>query len=89
MFTENEKEWYFEFTPGNHSSNTTTKVYRERNGGDDIASLDDPSTYYMVDPGTTKDSCLPIPYFKPKFILVTSPDERHWVNRNLPKNVTA
>jgi hypothetical protein len=68
----------YEFTPNNESDTVTTKVYHECNGGDDIASLFDSSTYYVVDPGKTKDSCDPVEDFEPKVIIVSSPDECHW-----------
>jgi hypothetical protein len=59
-----------------------------------MRSLQSPSNYYVVDPGETKDSCVPNAAFKGRFILVTSPDERHWgetstfIKGRRPGNVT-
>jgi hypothetical protein len=75
--TANKSGWYYEFTPNKESDTTTTKLFRERKVGEDIASLFYSSTYYVVDPGKTKDSCDPEDTFKAKVILVSSPDECH------------
>ena len=46
---------------------------------EDIESLDDERTYYIVDPGTNKkDSCLPEPCINARTIIVSSPNELHW-----------
>lgn len=42
------------------------------------AKFNHPSTYYVVDPGKTKDSCDPPNIFQGKVIIVASPDEGHW-----------
>jgi hypothetical protein len=76
--TKNMTGWYREFTPDKESDKVTTNVYPETTNVHYIASLADSSTYYIVDPGKTKDDCCPDSNFKPKVILVTSPDERHW-----------
>jgi hypothetical protein len=39
-------------------------------------SLD--STYYVVDPGDTKEDCDPPLTFQPNVIIVTSPDSTNW-----------
>ena len=36
------------------------------------------STYYIVDPGKTKDTCDPHEDFQAKVIIVSLPDHRHW-----------
>jgi hypothetical protein len=76
--SKEKKRWYYEFVPNTFNSSITAKVYREYLGEDDILSLQEQSTYYIVDPGETKDSCDPPVDFLPKYILITSPDERHW-----------
>jgi hypothetical protein len=55
------------------------RVYREGISIDStIECLKLSSTpYYIVDPGETKDSCI-LSFFEPKFMLVASPNERHW-----------
>ena len=46
---------------------------------EDIKSLDNELTFYIVDPGTNKkDSCLPEPCINARTIIVSSPDELHW-----------
>jgi hypothetical protein len=85
--TQKEKGWYYEFTPNTASGNSTisTMVYPEISGGVGMTSLDDPSTYYVVDPGETKDSCNPDTDFKAKVIIVSSPDNRHWGDSGFEK----
>jgi hypothetical protein len=43
-----------------------------------IASANDETVYYIVDPNKTKDSCDPKDDFKPKVIIVSSPNDLHW-----------
>ena len=40
--------------------------------------FNNPSIYYVVDPGDTFDRCNPPVKYKGKVIIVTSPDDRHW-----------
>jgi hypothetical protein len=47
--TDEKAGWYYEFTPDKESAHITAKVYCERNCYQDIASLRDPSTYYVVE----------------------------------------
>jgi hypothetical protein len=44
----------------------------------EITNLQAITTYYIVDPGETVDNCSCPADFKPKIIIVASPDERHW-----------
>jgi hypothetical protein len=69
--------WYYELVPGPDGS-VAVNVYPESIPFSKIASLNLRSTFYIVDPGRTHDSCLPKDLFAPKFMLVTSPDETHW-----------
>ena len=43
-----------------------------------IESLDEPSTYYVVDPGETKNSGNPMAGFMPRVIIISSLDDKHW-----------
>ena len=79
--------WYYEFIPRQSTNNesggnwdaVTVNVYPEKHTMFyDIPSLKVESTYYVVDPGKTKESCDPDERFKPRVIIVASPDERHW-----------
>jgi hypothetical protein len=76
--TENNNGWYYECVPNKSDSSIAANVYRERLDEGEIFSLRDQLTYYIVDPGKTKNSCNPSNTFAPKVILVTSPDVRHW-----------
>ena len=40
--------------------------------------FNNPSIYYVVDPGDTEDCCNPSINYKGKVIIVTSPDDRLW-----------
>jgi GTPase SAR1 family protein len=44
----------------------------------DILNYNSESTFYVVDPGKTKDDCDPPSFFKGKVIIVASPDDKHW-----------
>ena len=77
--TEKGKGWCYEFIPSKDLSMTPTcNVYPESMDPDGIPSLLSPETYYIVDPGKTKDNCDPATTFLPKVIIVASPDDRHW-----------
>jgi hypothetical protein len=69
--------FYYEFIP-NANGSVATNVYPEKEGRSNIASLNSESTYYVVDPGKTKDSCDPSSTFEAKVMIVASPDSRHW-----------
>jgi hypothetical protein len=77
--------WLYEFVPGRDGDENddptvvVANVYPEQGyWKSEIPSLNDPSAYYVVDPGKTSDSCDPDARFLPKVILVTSPDSKHW-----------
>jgi hypothetical protein len=61
------------------------KVHREKDGIDDIESLTKDSTFYIVDPGTTADDCVPPDDFACRTIIVTSPDGSHWGGKQFLK----
>jgi hypothetical protein len=67
----------YEFIP-NANGSVTTRLYPEKEGICNIASLNSESTYYVVDPGHTQDSCNPASDFQAKVIIVASPDSRRW-----------
>jgi hypothetical protein len=69
----------YEFVPGPREGDpVVANVYPETTRKTDIPSLNDPSAYYVVDPGKSQDDCTPSCLFQPKVILVTSPDKKHW-----------
>ena len=72
-----ETDFYYEFIP-NANGSVTANVYPEKEGESNIESLKSESTYYVVDPGETKDTCNPSITFQAKVIIVASPDTRHW-----------
>lgn len=75
--SEDKDEWIYEFVPG-PDGRVTANVYPELAFKSGIQSLKDPSTFYVVDPGDTTDTCNPSPRFRPKVIIVASPDSKHW-----------
>jgi hypothetical protein len=74
--TENRNKWIYEFVPEGDSYRAD--VYTDRSDLESVPSLRLRSTYYIVDPGKTKDSCDPDASFEPSVIIVASPDDRHW-----------
>jgi hypothetical protein len=83
--SEEKDSWYYEFVPNKSDSSIVANVYRENLDKGEIFSLLDQSTYYIVDPGQTKNNCNPSNTFAPKVILVTSPDENIGVEVNSKK----
>jgi hypothetical protein len=79
-----ETRFYYEFVP-NANGSVTTNVYPETERTPNIESLNSESTYYVVDPGPTKDSCNPSNNFQAKVVIVASPDSRHWGNSEFRK----
>jgi Retrotransposon hot spot protein len=77
--------FYYEFTSKN-DNDTTVTVYEESER-QRILSLKSTDTYYIVDPGKTTDSCSKEAAFKPKLIIVSSPDERHWGGPSFDKRI--
>jgi hypothetical protein len=69
----------YEFVPG-PDEGVVANVYPEQNWEWTIQSLMDPATYYVVDPGLFQGSCNPDTNFRPKVIIVASPDSKHWGN---------
>ena len=57
----------------------------ERYGIWKIESLTHPSTFYIVDPGSSRKKCLPPIAFKARTINVSSPDECHWEGNEFSK----
>ena len=78
--TEDKEGWYYEFNPNHHDPTIppSCNIYPESTKKMAIPSLLSPETYYIVDPGKTKDNCDPATTFLPKVIIVASPDDRHW-----------
>jgi hypothetical protein len=62
--THSKDGWLYEFVPElsdgtGGASVVATRAHPERTPLSDIALLNDPETYYVVDPGDTTDSCNP------------------------------
>jgi hypothetical protein len=76
--TVNKTGWYYEFSLRAPTRKIAINVFPEKLHHDEIASLRNTSTYYVVDPGNTEDSCDPDCDFKARVILISSPDARHW-----------
>lgn len=82
--TIDSSSWYYEFVPKS-DGRVTTNVYPETIQKCFIPSLELPSSYYIVDPGRTRDSCSPGSLFQAKFILVPSPCSGHWGESDFSK----
>jgi hypothetical protein len=77
--SESGNRFVYEFIPG-PDEGVVANVYPEQNWEWTIQSLMDPATYYVVDPGLFQGSCNPEANFRPKVIIVASPDSKHWGN---------
>jgi hypothetical protein len=88
MRETNSIGWYYEFVPRRVALDirVDVRVYPNSVSIRHIECLKLKSTYYIVDPGETKDSCLPGGRFAAKFILVSSPDGNHWGISEFKKN---
>ena len=76
--------WYYEFIPT--SAGYTVNVYPEETTKyRDFPSLEEPSSYYVVDPGESKVSCSPIADFSARVIIISSPNDRHWGEEEFEK----
>jgi hypothetical protein len=63
------RAWYYEFIPQPDHS-VVINLYPESTLIDKIASLENRLTFYIVDPGKTKDSCNRSDLFQPKLLIV-------------------
>jgi hypothetical protein len=83
--TQEKVGWVYEFTPGQATEENpcpvVVNVIPEAGFSYKMKSLKQTKglpNYYIVDPGNTIDNCVPDGFFKGRFILVSSPDDRHW-----------
>ena len=76
--------WVYFFIPNTSDADFNVHVILEKDFT--VSKFNDPSFYYIVDPGKTKDDCSPSDTFQGKFILVSSPDNRHWGESEFEKN---
>ena len=86
--------WHYEFVPTSNNEHEgeipytvnvypETPIYLEH----DIPSLEEPSTYLVVDSGTSNDSCDPEEDFLARVIIISSPNEKHWGAGSFQKRV--
>jgi hypothetical protein len=66
------------FSPSMTSLDIDVRVIQESNFKKREKSIHNESTYYVVDPERTKDTCDPDKDYKGNVIIVASPDEGHW-----------
>jgi energy-coupling factor transporter ATP-binding protein EcfA2 len=71
------ESWYYQFIPL-ADGEVEVHVFPEKLTPAQIPSLLNPGTFYLVDPGKTKDSCDPSELVKAHVIINASPDDRHW-----------
>ena len=77
------EDFFWEFTW--NEEGYVVSVHPERYGIWKIESLTHPSTFYIVDPGSSLKKCLPPIAFKARTIIVSSPDECHWEGNEFSK----
>ena len=79
--------WYYEFIPTSDGKNPyTVNVFPEETTKySDFPSLEEPSAYYVVDPGESKVSCSPMSTFPARVIIISSPNDRHWGGEEFEK----
>jgi hypothetical protein len=75
--------WVYIFTPTDIATSFNVDVQQEKLFN--TRTINTLSTYYIVDPGRTKDNCNLADTFKGKVIIVASPDKRHWGGANFFK----
>ena len=75
--TKKEDGFVYMFTPTSEGS-VDVKVIQEKDFNILDENINQTFTYYIVDPGKTKDDCNPPDNFQGKVIIVASPDEGHW-----------
>jgi hypothetical protein len=71
-----KENWFYEFIP--EGGRFRAAVYPEKGGRESVPSLDFTSTYYIVNPGETTDSCDPEGFQAKVLIVASSDDEGHW-----------
>eukprot|EP00736_Rhodelphis_marinus_P008779 Rmarinus@m.14777 len=78
--TITKRDVYYQFTPSSSGAAgvVDVDVFPETCQPEDIRSMKDPNTFYIVDPGMTKDSCNPSATVKAHVIICSSPDSSHW-----------
>jgi hypothetical protein len=74
--SEKLHHWVYIFTPTDIATTFKVEIIHEKVF--QTWMIDTPNTFYVVDPGQTKDNCNLADDFTGKVIIVASPDERHW-----------
>ena len=78
--------WHFwEFAWKNEEDGYVVTVYPQDYDISGIHSLNDSSTFYIVDPGSSRSNCAPDTLVKARTIIVSSPDACHWGYNNFGK----
>ena len=86
--SDDRTSWFYEFVPKpDGEMNVTVNVYPEASNNlpKKIPSLKKNTTYYVVDPGVCNENCNPGEIFKPRVIIISSPNEQHWGGKNFQK----
>jgi hypothetical protein len=81
--TPEKSRWVYEFIPNRNMDNpynvdVKVKSEKEFNVALTPSLVDNPTNYYIVDPGATNDNCNPDDQLQAHVILITSPHEQHW-----------
>lgn len=75
--TEERGGYYIQFTPL-EEGRVNIELKPEKTLTTEIDALEHQETYYLVNPGSTKNSCNASPLVPARVIIVASPEERHW-----------
>ena len=78
-------DYFWEFTWKNNDEGYDVTVHRAETHLSEVDSLKETSTFYIVDPGSTRSNCAPDTKFKARTIIVASPNEDNWGSTNFDK----
>ena len=77
-------EYFWEFAWKNEEGYVVT-VYSQKTSLSEVGSLRDCSTFYIVDPGSTRNNCVPDTLIDARTIIVASPNEGNWGSSGFEK----
>jgi hypothetical protein len=76
--------WYYQFAKKN--GEIAVSLFPAEHAAGAIDCLRDKDTYYIVDPGASKDNVNPDVHVTAKVIINASPDSRHWGGNDFTKD---
>ena len=76
--------YFWEFA-WNNEEGYVVRVHPKIRDISDVDCLNDPSTFYIVDPGSTRNNCAPDTEFEARTIIVSSPNDHNWGSADFEK----